>query len=99
VGPQFRVLAPVRLGCEGHPLNILKKIWRTVYGAWMRFAHVLGIVNRFILMTVFYWVIIDITNLVLRLFRIDLLNRRLRPQPSYWNSRPPGSGGTYRHQF
>ena len=97
-GLQFRVPgAGVKL--RGHRLDTLKKIWRAVYGAWMRLAFLLGTVNRYVLMTVFYWVIIDITNLILRVLRIDLLDRRLRPQTSYWHTKPPGTAATYKHQF
>jgi hypothetical protein len=49
-------------------------------------------------MTVFYWVIINLVNLVVRIGRIDLLDRRMRPQPSYWHAKKP-MPKTYRHQF
>jgi hypothetical protein len=80
-------------------VGTIKAVWRAVYGLWMRFAHLLGTINRFVFMTVFYWVIIDLTNIILRLLRIDLLDRRLQPQPTYWHPRQPGTGGTYKHQF
>jgi hypothetical protein len=71
---------------------------KTVYRGWMRFVHVLGTVNRFVVMTLFYWVIIDVANLCLRGLRIDLLDRRMRPQSSYWHPKPPASG-SYTNQF
>jgi hypothetical protein len=76
----------------------LKAIWRTIYGLWMKFAYLLGTINRFIFMTIFYWVIIDVVNLVLRIFRVDLLDRRMRPQPSYYKDKPQRSP-SYKNQF
>jgi hypothetical protein len=79
-------------------LATLKAIWRTVYAAWMRLAFLLGTINRFVFMTLFYWVIIDLANLVLRIGRVDLLDRRVRAQASYWHSKPQRPA-TYKHQF
>ena len=64
----------------------------------MRFAHLLGIVNRFVFLTIFYWVIVDISNICVRLARQDLLDRRMVPQPSYWHRRQTQSN-THKHQF
>jgi hypothetical protein len=76
----------------------LVAIGRTIYRGWMLFARFLGTVNRFVFMTIFYWVIIDIANLALRLVRADLLDRRMRPQASFWHPKPPASG-SYTNQF
>lgn len=76
----------------------IKAIWRTIYGLWMKLAYLLGTINRFIFMTIFYWVIIDLTNLVLRILRVDLLDRRMQSQPSYYKDKQPRSP-SYKHQF
>ena len=72
--------------------------FKGIYRLWMRFAHLLGIVNRFVILTVFYWAIINIANVCLRLTRADLLDRKIRVQPSYWHPKVPQEH-TYRHQF
>jgi hypothetical protein len=76
----------------------LGAVGRRLYREWMRFAHLLGTVNRYVFMTLFYWIIVDVTNLILRLLRIDLLDRRMRVQESYWHPKSPRTGG-YKHQF
>ena len=71
---------------------------RLVWAGWKRFGHALGAVNRTILLSVFYWVIIDLINLGLRLGRADLLDRRMRPAETYWRPKPVRAA-TYQHQF
>lgn len=79
----------------------MRSIWqffKWIYRQWMRLAHLLGTVNRFVFLTIFYWVIVDIANVALRLRRVDLLDRRMKPQGSYWHRREPKQH-TYQHQF
>jgi hypothetical protein len=79
-------------------VSVLKAIGKRLYAGWMKFAWLLGTVNRYILMTVFYWVVIDLVNVGLRVLRVDLLDRRIRRQPSYWHPKP-AQEPTYKHQF
>jgi hypothetical protein len=79
-------------------MGIVKRLLRGLWAGWKRFAHVVGVVNRYILLTLFYFLIVNLTNLVLRLFRVDLLDRRLAPAKTYWHEKDRRSG-TYRHQF
>lgn len=79
-------------------MRVFVAIGKRLYAGWMRFAFVLGTINRYVLMTLFYWVIIDAVNLVVRLLRIDLLDRRMRARPSYWHEKQPHPA-TYKHQF
>lgn len=65
--------------------RFLSLIWR----GWKAFAHVLGIVNTKILLTVTYFVVIALAWLVTRITRADLLDRRMTPRPSYWHPREP----------
>ena len=76
----------------------MTSLLRSLWAGWKRLAHALGVVNRTILLSVFYWVIIDLINLGLRLGRADLLDRRMRPAATYWRPKPPHSG-TYQQQF
>ena len=77
-------------------MHFLVATGKAIYRAWMRFVHVLGTVNRFVVMTLFYWVVIDVASL--RALRVDLLDRRMHPRPSYWHPKPPASG-SYTNQF
>ncbi len=76
----------------------MMKLLRALYALWMKFAFFLGTINRYVLMTVFYFVVINVVNIIVRIGRIDLLDRRMRPQLSYWHSKKP-MPKTYRHQF
>jgi hypothetical protein len=87
-----------RLSCWENTLHFFVTAGKTIYRGWMFFVRILGIVNRFVVMTIFYWVIIDVANLCLRLLRVDLLDRRMRPRPTYWQPKPPASG-SYTNQF
>ena len=75
-------------------MSILRALW----AGWKRFGFILGTINRFILLTIFYWVVVDVTNIILRLVRADLLDRRMTPKPSYWHPKP-ATHSTYQHQF
>ncbi|MFQ5599406.1 MAG: hypothetical protein ACE5G2_02500 [Candidatus Krumholzibacteriia bacterium] len=80
-------------------MSILKRVLGGLWAGWKKFAHGLGVFNRWLLLTLFYWVIVDVVNLFLRLFRIDLLDRRLRAVPTYWHDKVRHTEGFYRHQF
>ena len=73
---------------------VLGRLWT----GWKRFAHALGVVNRYILLTLFYWIIVDVTNIGIRLLRKDLLDRRMTPAESHWHERTSQSA-TYKNQF
>lgn len=79
-------------------MTMLKRLLRGLWAGWKKFAHVLGVVNRYILLTLFYFLIVNLVNLVLRLFRVDLLDRRLAATKTYWHEKDRRTG-TYRHQF
>jgi hypothetical protein len=79
-------------------VRYLKWVLGRLWFGWKKFAYGLGVVNRYVLLTLFYWLIVNVTNLGVRLLRVDLLNRRMRPAESYWNVRHDKSS-TYEHQF
>ena len=76
-------------------MRFLRLLWR----GWKKFAHGLGVVNRYILLTAFYFVFVNIFNLFIRLFRVDLLDRRMRPADSYWRARVASERKLYQNQF
>ncbi len=68
-------------------LEPVVRFLRPVYKIWMKIAHVIGTVNTFILMTLFYIVFIGVAKLVTLLGRKDLLDSRWKDRPSYWKRR------------
>jgi hypothetical protein len=76
----------------------IKAFFRGVYRQWMRLAHLLGTINKFVFLTLFYWLIVNIANLCVRIARADLLDRRMQARPSYWRAKDRHIG-TYRSQF
>ncbi len=77
----------------------MRRLLKGLWAGWMKFAHVLGVINRTVLLSVFYFVFVNLINVGLRLFRVDLLDRALRPVPSYWRERSAEGHGLYQHQF
>ena len=65
--------------------NFLKLLWK----GWKKFAHILGVVNTRILLTVTYFVIFAIGFLGVLISRADLLDRRMIKKPSYYHNREP----------
>ncbi|MCU0452050.1 MAG: SxtJ family membrane protein [Bacteroidetes bacterium] len=65
----------------------LRKGWRAFYAGWMRFAHVLGIVNTTLLLTVVYVLVVLPTRLIWWALRKDPLLVRRTPVTTMWQSR------------
>lgn len=76
-------------------MRILKLLW----AGWKKFAHGLGVVNRYVLLTLFYFLMVNVVHVVLSVLRIDLLDRRMQTAPSYWRERATQQQKTYQHQF
>lgn len=76
-------------------------VWRTLYNWWMKFAHVLAIVNTTVLLTVVYVVLIGPMSLVVWILRKDLLRHRSEGLPSFWQPKEHTSTTLEesRHQF
>lgn len=66
-------------------IRFLKLLWR----GWQKFAHVLGIVNTHILLSVTYFIIIALVSIPSRIFGADFLDRRMKKKPTYWSDREP----------
>ena len=68
----------------GFRVNLLKALWQ----GWKRIAHKIGVVQTFIIMTVFYFLVIGPSALIAALLGKDLLRIR-RPEKSYYRPHPP----------
>jgi len=73
-------------------MNSLRRIWRPVFGAWMAFAHVLGIVNTTILLTIVYLIVIlPMRAVFLALGKDPLRLRAFRSGPAWADRDPEGT--------
>jgi len=60
---------------------------------WDKIGHILGIINTYVLLTVFYFVILTPLSLIMRLFGKDLLKLKRNKNETYWESTSPKAGG------
>lgn len=70
-------------------LSAIKWFFLLLWRGWKKFAHVLGIVNTRILLTVSYFVIFALAWVATRFARADLIDRRMTPKPSFYHPREP----------
>jgi len=82
-------------------MKAIKQFFSLLWRGWKKFAHVLGIVNTRILLTISYFVIFAIAWLFTRLARTDLLDRKMNKAPTYYHPREPFKDTleTVRRQF
>jgi len=69
------------------PVEDHKSLWKLLKKYWMAFARKFALVNNAILLTLFYLLFIGFPALVMKLFRKDLLDRRMGAARSAWHSR------------
>ncbi len=62
-----------------------------VYVVWMRFAFILGWVNTRIILIILFYFIFTPLGLLLRLFKVDLLERESKAG-SYWKKKEKAGG-------
>ena len=76
-------------------------VFKKMYLAWMKLAHVLGWVNTRIILTFVYFFIMTPLSLVFKLIGKDPMNRKIGVADSYWIKREPQvfDKGSYRRQF
>ena len=70
-------------------IGVLKKIGKVLYKYWMKFAHVLGTINGFIILFVFYFVIIGLYALVQKSIMLisRLVTREKKNEPTFWKQK------------
>ena len=65
---------------------IVPRALSPVYRAWMKVAHVLAWINTRVLLIFLYYVMFTLVGLVMRLFRRDVLKRKVnRSSETYWH--------------
>jgi hypothetical protein len=72
------------------------------YKRWTAFFEGIGHVWAMVILGLIYFVSVSLTSLGVRLARKDLLDRALRPEPTFWRpheANPLGPRAAARHQF
>ncbi|MGH9797260.1 MAG: SxtJ family membrane protein [Candidatus Polarisedimenticolia bacterium] len=69
----------------------MKRALRHLYRGWMAFAHGLGVVQTFLILSIIYVVGIGIVGPLYRLFAGDPLDRSFRRPGSAWAPKPPAN--------
>ena len=68
----------------------MKKFFLLLWAGWKKFAHVLGLFNTRVLLTISYFVFFAPIALIARLFRVDFLNKKKRKAgASLWDEHDP----------
>jgi hypothetical protein len=67
----------------------MKRFFSLLWRGWKKFAHVLGIINTRILLTVSYFVILAVASIITKIGRKDLLERRMTRVQSYYHDHEP----------
>jgi hypothetical protein len=67
---------------------------------WDKIGHVLGIINTYILLTLFYFLILTPLGLIMRIMQKDILKLKLRSnQTTYWEDTPRNTDSNMKDQF
>ncbi len=79
----------------------MKAFFSLLWRGWKKFAHVLGIINTKILLSITYFIMMGLISTIGRLFGADLLDRRMKPKESYYHEREnlPSTLEACRRQF
>ena len=64
---------------------VLPQVLKPLYIAWMTFAYYLSFVTTYIILTLFFFIAVTPSGLIMRLFGKDPMNRRFPgKEASYW---------------
>jgi len=81
---------------------ILPGLLKPVYIVWMRFAYILSYINVRLILTVVFYLVFTPIGLIMRLLKIDLLDRKIEKQKqTYWKKKEmlEFSRGNYERRF
>ncbi|MFC1655994.1 hypothetical protein ACFL3C_03935 [Patescibacteria group bacterium] len=79
-------------------MSFLKKIWNGFKKGWMKFAHVLGVINTTILLTIFYFVLIGVYAIITNIFKLITFPFR-KKSDTYWIPRKELDPEGHKHPF
>jgi hypothetical protein len=80
---------------------VLPAALKPIYIFWMRLAFVLGFLNTRLILIIIFYAVFTPVGLILRLFRIDHLERKFLPRESYWKKKESAARpvADYQRQF
>lgn len=81
--------------------TLIKPIWLTPLRiVWDKIGHVLGTINTYVLLSLFYCLILTPLSLLMRLFGKDILKLKASPQQTtYWEQAQTTSDSKMENQF
>ena len=78
----------------------MNNFFHTIKRWWLLFAQMLGKVNTILLLSLVYFVVIGFMSLIVKLFRKDLLQKKMDyDQASYWQTRKSSEQTLDRYKF
>jgi len=78
----------------------MNSFFRSIKRMWLLFAQMVGKVNSIVLLSLVYFVVIGFMSLIVKLFRKDLLQKKMNfEQASYWQVRKTSEQTLDRHKF
>jgi len=97
----FRVLIKQKYGWVLPGIGILLILFAFIIPLWLnplrlvweKIGHVLGIINTYVLLTIFYFVILTPLSLIMRLFGKDILKLKRNKHDTYWETTVEKAGG------
>jgi len=81
---------------------MLPALLKPIYILWMRLAFILGWINTRLILSILFYLVFTPIGLVMRLFRVDLLDRKIdKNKESYWRKKEKSgfSPLNYERQF
>lgn len=62
-------------------------MWKRIWFFWKKLAHRLAIIQTTIILTLFYFLMLGVFALVIKLLRKDLLDKRWKKNRSFWKDK------------
>jgi hypothetical protein len=68
----------------------MKRLLLRIWQGWKKIARAIGVFNTKVILTILYFIVLGIFSLIVRLLRLDLLDKRLVRRDSYWHGKEEG---------
>lgn len=65
----------------------IKHFFKILYKYWMKFAHVLGTINGFILLFIFYFILLGVYSIPYHIYRFVRYGLRPPQAASFWKKK------------
>jgi len=75
-------------------MQTLRSLWR----GWLKIAHIIGTFNARVILSVFYFVVVPVFAVLVKLLR-DPLGLRGGARATYWIERPPLPSDSGQRQY